>query len=198
MTRNRAALGWVAVATALGAGALLVHGAPAAALDWQRARAWSQPWRWWSAAWVHLSDLHLAANLAGLLLVALLGIAADVTPRSVLAWLLAWPATQLALVVEPALARYGGLSGVLHAAVAIVGVQLVAEGPRLRRGLGALLLAGLTAKVLVEAPWRAALQHPPGWDIAVAPLAHASGAAAGVLAALALRAWRQRAGAESR
>ncbi len=198
MTRNRAALGWVAVATALGAGALLVHGAPADALDWQRARAWSQPWRWWSAAWVHLSDLHLAANLAGLLLVALLGIAADVTPRSVLAWLLAWPATQLALVVEPALARYGGLSGVLHAAVAIVGVQLVAEGPRLRRGLGALLLAGLTAKVLVEAPWRAALQHPPGWDIAVAPLAHASGAAAGVLAALALRAWRQRAGAESR
>lgn len=198
MTRNRAALGWVAVATALGAGALLVHGAPADALDWQRARAWSQPWRWWSAAWVHLSDLHLAANLAGLLLVALLGIAADVTPRSVLAWLLAWPATQLALVVEPALARYGGLSGVLHAAVAIVGVQLVAEGPRLRRGLGALLLAGLTAKVLVEAPWRAALQHPPGWDIAVAPLAHAGGAAAGVLAALALRAWRQRAGAESR
>ena len=198
MTRNRAALGGVAGAPALGAGALLVHGAPAAPRARQRARAWSQPWRWWSAAWVHLSDLHLAANLAGLLLVALLGIAADVTPRSVLAWLLAWPATQLALVVEPALARYGGLSGVLHAAVAIVGVQLVAEGPRLRRGLGALLLAGLTAKVLVEAPWRAALQHPPGWDIAVAPLAHASGAAAGVLAALALRAWRQRAGAESR
>ncbi len=192
MTRGRAALGWVAVAALLGIGALLVHGAPADALDWQRARAWSQPWRWWSAAWVHLSDLHLAANLAGLLLVALLGIAADVTPRGVLAWLLAWPATQLALVVEPGLTRYGGLSGVLHAAVAVVGVQLVAEGPRLRRGLGALLLAGLAAKVLVEAPWRAPLQHPPGWDIAVAPLAHASGAVAGVLAALALRAWQRR------
>jgi len=192
LTRGRAALGWVAVAALLGIGALLVHGAPADALDWQRARAWSQPWRWWSAAWVHLSDLHLAANLAGLLLVALLGIAADVTPRGVLAWLLAWPATQLALVVEPGLTRYGGLSGVLHAAVAVVGVQLVAEGPRLRRGLGALLLAGLAAKVLVEAPWRAPLQHPPGWDIAVAPLAHASGAVAGVLAALALRAWQRR------
>jgi rhomboid family GlyGly-CTERM serine protease len=195
LTRGRAALGWVAVAALLGIGALLVHGAPADALDWQRARAWSQPWRWWSAAWVHLSDLHLAANLAGLLLVALLGIAADVTPRGVLAWLLAWPMTQLALVVEPGLARYGGLSGVLHAAVAVVGVQLVAEGPRLRRGLGALLLAGLAAKVLVEAPWRAPLQHPPGWDIAVAPLAHASGAVAGVLAALALRAWQRRAAA---
>jgi rhomboid family GlyGly-CTERM serine protease len=195
---SRAALGWVAVAALLGAGALLVHGTPADALDWQRARAWSQPWRWWSAAWVHLSDLHLAANLAGLLLVALLGIAADVTPRSVLAWLLAWPATQLALVVEPALARYGGLSGVLHAAVAIVGVQVVAEGPRLRRGLGALLLAGLAAKVLVEAPWRAALQYPPGWDIAVAPLAHASGAVAGVLAALVLRVWQRGPAAKQR
>jgi rhomboid family GlyGly-CTERM serine protease len=195
LTRGRAALGWVAVAALLGIGALLVHGAPADSLDWQRARAWSQPWRWWSAAWVHLSDLHLAANLAGLLLVALLGIAADVTPRGVLAWLLAWPMTQLALVVEPGLARYGGLSGVLHAAVAVVGVQLVAEGARLRRGLGALLLAGLAAKVLVEAPWRAPLQHPSGWDIAVAPLAHASGAVAGVLAALALRAWQRRAAA---
>ena len=35
------------------------------------------------------------------------------------------------------------------------------------------------SKLLIEAPWRAAVTHPVGWDIAVAPLAHASGALAG-------------------
>lgn len=186
-----AATGWLGVAALLGLGALLVRGAPRAVLEWQRALAWSEPWRWWSAAWVHLSELHLAANLAGLVLVALLGLAAGVAPRAAVAWALAWPLTQLGLVVEPRLASYGGLSGVLHAGVAIVAVQLVAEGPRARRLLGAAIAAGLAAKIVLEAPWRDAIVHSPGWDIAVAPLAHASGVAAGALAALALRAWRR-------
>lgn len=139
---------------------------------------------------MHLSDLHLAANLAGLALVALLGVAAGVTPRGGVAWALAWPATHAALYVEPALTRYGGLSGVLHAGVAIVAVQLAVEGPRARRALGVAIAVGLALKVSVEAPWRQALLHASSLDIAVAPLAHAAGAVTGTLAALVLRAWR--------
>ena len=46
------------------------------------------------------------------------------------------------------------------------------------------MLAGEIVKVLSEAPWGAPLRHPEGWDIAVVPLAHASGLIAGVLCAL--------------
>jgi membrane associated rhomboid family serine protease len=52
--------------------------------------------------------------------------------------------------------------------------------------LGLAILAGLVLKVLLEAPWAGPLAHPPGWDIATAPLAHASGLLAGLIAALLL------------
>jgi hypothetical protein len=45
---------------------------------------------------------------------------------------------------------------------------------------------GLLAKVMLEQPLGPALRQVPGWDIALAPLAHATGAAAGALCALAL------------
>lgn len=212
------AAAWWALCALAGAGALLtaLAGEPAA-LRWQPERAWTQPWRWWTAAWVHLSTLHLVANLAGTALVAALGPAAGCGRRAALAWAAAWPLTHGALLAQPALAFYGGLSGVLHAAVAVAAVQLLrgpapagpaagcdadrpvgpvaapaadrAAGPGLppgrRRAVGALLAAGLAAKLLLEAPWAGPLRHAPGWDIAIAPLAHAAGALAGALCALA-------------
>jgi len=48
-------------------------GAPAAALDWQVGRIATEPWRVLTAALVHLSLLHLAANLSGCAVLALLG-----------------------------------------------------------------------------------------------------------------------------
>jgi hypothetical protein len=41
----------------------------------------------------------------------------------------------------------------------------------------------VAVKLLIEAPWGPALRHPPDWDIAIAPLAHATGAIAGLAAA---------------
>jgi membrane associated rhomboid family serine protease len=76
---------------------------------------------------------------------------------------------------------------VLHAGVAVAAVALLRTAPlRRERVLGALLLAGLCAKVLGERAWAHTLVTPPGWDIAVAPLAHASGTVCGALAALLL------------
>ncbi len=149
------------------------------ALSWQPALAFSEPWRWWTAAWVHLSLKHLLANLAGAVLVAALGWAARVPPRAAWAWLLAWPLTHLGLLLQPALQRYGGLSGVLHAGVAVAAVHLLMLQVRQARVLGAAILAGMALKIVLEAPWRGPLIHPPEWDIAVAPLAHLLGTAWG-------------------
>jgi len=41
-------------------------------------------------------------------------------------------------------------------------------------------------KLLSEAPWRGATQAVVGWDFALAPMAHVSGAASGLLCALLL------------
>ena len=162
-------------------------------LAWVPALAWSEPWRWWSAAWVHLSLLHLLANLAGAVLVLLLGWVARLPREASWAWALAWPLTHLGLLLAPDLLRYGGLSGVLHAGVAVAAVAMLRGPlPRRERVLGGLLLAGLCAKVLGERAWAHTLVTPPGWDIAVAPLAHASGTVCGGLAALALVGVRSR------
>jgi rhomboid family GlyGly-CTERM serine protease len=181
---------WLAAAALLGLVAALAFAAfatPPAALDWQPELAASEPWRAWSAALLHLSGLHLAANLAGAALGGALGFVAAVPRRSVFAWLVAWPLTQFALLARPDLAHYAGLSGVLHAGVAVVAMHLIAAARGARRTIGFALLAALALKVASEAPWATeALRHPAGWDIAVAPFAHAGGFVVGaVVSALA-------------
>lgn len=185
---TRGARAWGGLTALLGLLALAGWGLPREVIDWQPALALSQPWRALSAVGVHYSALHLFANLAGAAAVGALGIAARAPGSAACAWAIAWPLTQLGLLVEPALVHYGGLSGVLHAGVAVTGVVLLwpPNAPAQRR-VGLALLAGLVAKVLLEAPWGAPLRHPAGMDIAVAPLAHASGLVAGLLCAVAAR-----------
>jgi rhomboid family GlyGly-CTERM serine protease len=180
---------WLLLAALLGAGAAIGWALPSPWIDWQPGRAPAEPWRALSAAFVHWSPRHLAANLAGLALVAALGWAARLPAAAALAWALAWPAGHALLALEPALRHYGGLSGVLHAGVAVAAAWLLlcpADGRQ--RAVGAAVAAVLALKIGLERPWGDVLQHPAGWDIAVAPLAHATGAAAGALAgALAAR-----------
>jgi rhomboid family GlyGly-CTERM serine protease len=182
-----AALGarcWLGASAALAATAVALWFAPRGLLDWQPARVFAEPWRAWTAAFVHWTPGHLGANLAGCAVVAAFGWAARVPVRASAAWLAAWPLTHAALALQPQLARYGGLSGVLHAGVAIAAWHLLRHDRGPRRLVGAAVLAGLVTKLLLERPWGAPLQHLPGWDFPVAPLAHASGAAAGLLCAL--------------
>lgn len=200
MRRHRpAAWGLLAAALALGtaATALLQAASPACAgrLDWQPGLAWSQPWRWWSAAFVHLSPAHLVANLVGCGAVAVFGLAAGLGRRAALAWLTAWPLTHLALLVQPGLARYAGLSGVLHAGVAVAAVFVaLAPAAGRRRWVGFALAVGLGAKIMLEAPWAAAVRALPAWDFPVVVLAHATGALCGAACALGALAARGRGG----
>ena len=182
-----AARAWLTCAAVLMAGSVLAMALPAAWLDWQPDQAFAQPWRAVTAAWVHWSEQHLGANLLAAAVVAAYGWAARVPRDQAWAWAAAWPLTHLGLLVKPELLRYGGLSGVLHAGVAIVCLYLLVRAVGLRRWVGAGVALGLVVKVATEKPWGAALQRSADWDIAVAPLAHATGAVAGlVCSALAL------------
>ena len=175
---------WLALSALFAGGSVAAWWAPADGLDWQPARFAQQPWRAWSAVFVHWTPLHLGANLLGTALVAALGAAAQTPARVAWAWAAAWPLTQVALLLRPELAHYGGLSGVLHAGVAAAATALAVVGIGARRRVALLVLAGLAAKIVLEAPWGPTLVAGGGWDIAVAPLAHAAGAVAGVLTTL--------------
>lgn len=176
---------WLWLCALLAAGALAAFWLPARALDGQPGLWLPQPWRLWTAAGVHWSVLHLAANVAGVLVLGLYGCAAEVRRRDVLAWLAAWPLTHLALALwdAPGLQHYGGLSGVLHAGVAVASTALLARRGR-QRLVGAAVWAGLLLKLAQESAWWPWPAWAPGWDLAIAPQAHVAGALAGLLCAL--------------
>ncbi len=176
-------LAWAAVAAGLLLGSVVARGISPTALDWQPALVWREPWRAWSAAWVHYSLLHLLANLAGGILVIAFGLAARVPARIAFAWLVAWPLTQLGLSWRPDLLHYGGLSGVLHAGVAAAAVYLLLDASDARRWVGAAVLVAVAIKIATEAPWGPALREPAGWDITVAPFAHLTGFVSGIATA---------------
>ncbi len=188
---------WSALALGLALGALLAWPLPRAGLDWQPTLAASAPWRAWSAAFVHWSTQHLLANLAGCAALLLLGRAAALPGRCAWAWALAWPLSHWGLLLRPELAHYGGLSGVLHAGVAVAALELLLRRRGRQRSIGALIALGLALKLALEDPLGPALQTVAGWDIALAPFAHLSGALSGLLAGAicalapqALAAWR--------
>jgi len=172
---------WLTLCAALAALSLLAWPLPRDVLDWQPGLAAAQPWRAVSAAFVHWTPLHLAANLAGCAVLAVLGWRAALGPRAALAGLLALPLTQLALLLRPELQRYAGLSGELHALAAIAALALLARGGR-ERWVGAGIALGLVVKLSLEQPLGPVLRDTPGFDFPVAPFAHLTGVVAGALA----------------
>ncbi len=189
---------WVALAAVLLVASLVAWPMPAALIDWQPGRALAEPWRLFTAAAVHWSEGHLAANAVAAVVVAALGWAARLPVAAALAWLVAWPLTHLGLLARPELAHYGGLSGVLHAGVAVAVWWLVAQERGARRAVGVLVGLALIIKLVLERPFGDVLQAAPGWDIALAPIAHATGTIAGFACAGVAwwwaRAWHQNRG----
>jgi len=258
-------MAWVLLAGGLCLAGLLVTvigaedgGAPgdsplARALDWQAGRGLREPWRLWTAAWVHWSAAHLLVNLAGGIVVAFVGWRARLDAGTAMAWFAAWPLTQVAMAalgadrVAAAMPHYGGLSGVLHAGVIVLGLSLawplarshgraavspargdagfvatrasaiepsrITEGPWAMTEMGAItalpastleppparaadarerplserwigvaIVAGTLVKGVLEAPWNLVPRPSDALGIAVAPVAHACGIAAGLLA----------------
>jgi rhomboid family GlyGly-CTERM serine protease len=174
---------WLTLCAALAALSLLAWPLPREALDWQTGRVAAQPWRVVTAAFVHWTPIHLAANLAGCAVLALLGHRAALGNREAISALVALPLTQLGLLLKPELQRYAGLSGELHALVAIAALALLTRRSR-DHFIGAAITLGLIAKLVLEHPLGPALRDTPGFDFPVAPFAHLSGAIAGLFTGL--------------
>ena len=140
----------------------------------------------WTAAWLHGSASHRALNLGAMALLAWMGWLAALPRAATVGLLVAWPLTQLGLLLQPdPIAHYVGLSGVVHAGVAVVCTHsLTAIHPRFPRTLAAAVLLGLVAKLIMENPVAHRLAQPSGSDITVVPWVHLSGVMAGVLCAL--------------
>ena len=187
---------WLRLTAVLMGGALSGWWLPSAGIDWQPDLAITEPWRAWTAAFVHWSPLHLGTNLLAAAVVGAYGVAAQLPRAQSVAWFAAWPLAHFGLLTKPELAHYGGLSGVLHGGVAIVCLWLLVEARGWRRAVGAAVALGLAIKLVSESPWGPALRRSEQFDIAVAPIAHASGTLAGlfcgVLAIVATRTWAQR------
>lgn len=189
MPRTERISAWCGVVLFFGASslvtwALVYVGLSRTHLDGQPSLWLSQPWRLYTAAWVHYSPMHLGGNLLALALVGWLGVAARMPAAATLAWCLSMPLCHLALLARPEVLHYGGLSGISHAGVAVVVSWLLWHGQPTQRRIAALLGLGLIAKIWSESPWGEGLRMVAGWDIAVVPWAHASGVIAGVLCAL--------------
>ena len=171
-------MAWVMLAALLCLGALMVTaicaekgGAPADsalahALDWQPALGLREPWRLWTSAWVHWSAAHLLVNLVGGGVVAFVGWRARLDTVATRAWLAAWPLTQLAMAalgadrVAAAMPHYGGLSGVLHAGVIVLGLSLAWPSARTRTpparvddGFAATRASAVEPSRITEGPW---------------------------------------------
>ena len=176
--RGGGAAAWLGVSTLLGGLGVLGGTLPPEMLDWQPTLALAQPWRSFSAVAVHYSDAHLRVNLVGAGIVAALGWTVRITPRCCVAWLAAWPLTHIGLLLDLQLTHYGGLSGVLHAGVAIAALHTMRSAHSRQRRIGAAIGVGLLLKVALEFPW--APHAHAGLGITVAPLAHLSGLLAGL------------------
>jgi rhomboid family GlyGly-CTERM serine protease len=172
---------WLTLCAALAALSLLTWPLPRELLDWQPTSIATQPWRAVTAAFIHWTPLHLAANLAGCAVLALLGWRAQLGRVEAIAGLIALPLTQAGLLLRPELQRYAGLSGELHALAVIAALTLLAR-PGRERLIGASIALGLAAKLTLEQPLGPVLRVTAGFDFPVAPFAHFSGAVAGVIA----------------
>jgi hypothetical protein len=157
----------------------------AEALTWHADHWLTRPWTLWTTAWVHLNTPHLIGNQ--LAVGALAAMAWLLRPHAgaSLAWLLTWPLLPLGLLWWPQIGYFAGLSGLVHAAVAVVGVHLVMGEMRVRqaRRWGVILLLGLTLKLALERGWHWPVVWDDSADMSVVQAAHLVGAVLGAFLA---------------
>lgn len=142
------------------------------------------PWTLWTGPLLHLVAAHALANALALAALAVLGAALQATPRDALALLLAWPLGTLALAAVPGVGAFYGLSGVIHAAAAVLTLRALQRPGT--RALGLLLGGGLLVKLALERGWAVPVGFDSGWGFNVVYAAHLVSAAVGAALTLVL------------
>ena len=110
-----------------------------------------EPWRLWSAHWVHLGVWHFALNAVAL---ALLPEIFQCTSQRlfILLWFVLPPLLSLLLYIcLPALIQYAGLSGVLHGIYLATALNAIQNSQVAESRMGWLVALGLCLKVSWEA-----------------------------------------------
>ena len=141
-----------------------------------------KPWTLWTGALVHLGPAHLWANLGALVALAVLGHQQRLPASAAWGWLLAWPLTTLALLAWPEVGRYSGLSGLIHANVAVIWSYVAIKNKA--KWLSFVLLSAMALKLLHERAWQSAVVYSPDWGFEVVVAAHLAGAGIGALCGL--------------
>jgi membrane associated rhomboid family serine protease len=151
---------------------------------WQAGNWLHRPWTPWSAPLAGLTPLHAFGNVLALAAIGVLGHATGARPREALALLIAWPLTTLGLLLWPTISWYAGLSGLIHAAAAIIAWRALTQDGT--RGIGVLLAAGLLIKLLLERGWAMPVGFDSHWGFNVVYAAHLCGAVSGLVTAAAV------------
>ncbi len=164
------------------------------ALTWRASDWTSHVWTLWTSAWVHLNTPHLIGNQLALGALTAIGWMLRPPLSAALAWTLSWPLLQVSLVLWPQVAHAVGLSGLLHAGVAVLGLHLLmGAAPRGARPWGATLLGGLLFKVMLERGWYHPVVRSADADLSVVQAAHLTGVVWGVLLGALAALWARRA-----
>ena len=133
------------------------------------------PWRWFSAHFVHADPGHLAWNVVATVILAVL-LAQQGFRRLLPMTLACILAVNIGLVMDGNLARYCGFSGVLNGWFAVL--LLTMWRNKERRYLAAAIGTGAIAKIGWELLTHAALFTDHSWS--TVPVAHAAGALGGI------------------
>jgi hypothetical protein len=194
MTGTRA---WLLLCVLHGVASMLLWWADPSAVDaltWRASQWPSQAWTLWTSAWVHLNTPHLVGNQLALGALTAMGWVLRPPLSAVLAWAVSWPLLQAGLVLWPLVGYAVGLSGVLHAGVAVLGLHLLmGAAPRGARPWGATLLGGLLLKVMLERGWYHPVLRDTEADMPVVQAAHLTGVVCGVVLGAAAAWWARRA-----
>lgn len=117
-------------------------------LIYQSNLLWFEPWRLWTAHWVHVGWAHVALNLTALLLLPWI-FPTYPTRRLWLLLLLGCPLLSLLFyLMLPNLYHYAGLSGILHGIYFSAAAHALLS--RADRMVALILLFGLTIKLILE------------------------------------------------
>lgn len=188
---NKPSRSWLVLCALHGVMSMLVwwaRGDVVDALTWQSDNWTQRPWTLWTSSWVHMNTPHLIGNQVALGALTALAWVVRPTLGCALAWLLAWPLLQISLSLWPQIGYAVGLSGLLHAGIAVAAVQLLLGRiavPQAQRW-GVLLSLGLLAKLFVEQAWFYPVVWNAGNNMSVVQAAHLGGVIWGGLAGLAL------------
>lgn len=153
------------------------------ALTWRADDGLNRLWTVWTSAWVHPATPTLIGHQMALGLLAAFAWVVRPPWSATLAWLLAWPLAQATLGLWPQIGYAVGLSAVLHAAWAVLAVQLLLGRigmPQARRW-GALLLLGLLLRLGLERAWDQPVVWDGGNDRSLVQALHLTGAFWGLL-----------------